>query len=145
MQSCDQPKQLTEKPATEIVQPTEVQFETVKNGYLTGNGEEGIPSGGIVIRSQKEWDELAGKMNAVNRTIQEQTFDFNRVTVIAYFDEIRGSGGYTVDVSSVTETDQTVVVAIKKKASDGNDIEIMTQPYVIGYIPQTTKKIHFQD
>lgn len=144
-QSCDQPKHVAEKPVEEIVQPDEVMFEKMKEGYLTGNGEEKIAPGGMVIRSQKEFDELVKKMNSVNQTVDPMVFDFNRVTVIAYFDDIRGSGGYSVDVAAVTETDETTVVAIKKSSSDGMDIEIMTQPYVIGYIPQTKNQIHFQD
>ena len=145
LQSCDQPKHVAEKPAEEIVQPHEVMFEKIEEGYLTGNGEEKIAPGGMVIRSQKELDEVIKKMNSVNQTVDPIVFDFDRVTAIVYFDEIRGSGGYSVDVAAVTETDETTVVAIKKSASDGMDIEIMTQPYVIGYIPQTKNQIHFQD
>ncbi|NVK64107.1 MAG: protease complex subunit PrcB family protein [Flavobacteriales bacterium] len=145
LQSCNQPKHLEEKPTQEIVQPTNVMFEKIKEGYLTGNGEEKISEGGVVIRSQEEWDVLAKKMNSVNQTIDEKSFDFERVTVVAYFDKIRGSGGYSVDVSSITETDKTTVVAIKKTPSDGYDIEIMTQPYVIVQIAQTENAIHFQD
>lgn len=144
-QSCDQPKQLSQKTDSEMVQPKEVVFDLVKDGYLTGNGEEGIVSGGVVIRSQEEWDALAKKMNSVNKAIEKQSFDFNRVTVIAYFDNIRGSGGYSVDVSSVTETDKKLAVTIKKTASDGNDIEIMTQPYVIGAIAKTDLQVVFMD
>ena len=75
--------------------------------------------------------------------IKEQSIDFNNMTVLAYFDQIRGSGGYTVEFASVSQTSKSIQAHIKRTASDGNDIEIMTQPYSIVLIEKTDKTVVF--
>ena len=132
-----------EKPPQEQAKVEEVPFDEIANAYLTGYGAEGIEPGGIVIDSQADWDELTTKMNSINSTIDEKSVDFNRMRVLAYFDEIRGSGGYTVEFTSVSRIGQTTQVRTKKTAPTGDAIEIMTQPYSIVVIEKSDNTVVF--
>ena len=142
--SCETSKEvITEKPAEDLALATQVAFKNVASAYLTGNGAEKIVKGGIVINSQAEWEVLTTKMNSVNRAIKDESIDFNKMTVLAYFDKIRGSGGYNVDFVSITEIGQEVQAIVKDTPPEGDAIEIMTQPYSIVMIDKTSKAVTF--
>lgn len=144
LQACGTTNEvLDEKPSEVIVEVMDIAFKNVASGNLQGDGAEGINEGGIVVNSQEEWTTLTTKMNSVNEAFKEQSIDFNNMTVLAYFDQIRGSGGYTVEFASVSQTSKSIQAHIKRTASDGNDIEIMTQPYSIVLIEKTDKTVVF--
>ena len=67
----------------------------------------------------------------------------NTLRILAYFDQIRGSGGYTVEFASMSQINNSVQAVVKQTDSDGNDIEIMTQPYSIVIIDKTENKVEF--
>ena len=144
LQSCRTTEEVIDTKPTEVHNDaTQVPFKNVASGYLTGNGAEGIEEGGMVINSQENWDALRAKMNSVNNAISEQSIDFNKMTVLAYFDQVRGSGGYTVDFATVSQIGTSVQVIVQKVDSEGNDIEIMTQPYSIVQIEKTVNTVVF--
>jgi len=144
LQSCGCAKDVVdEKPIEGTTEATKIAFKNSARGYLTGNGGEKIPEGGMVINSQLNWDELTAKMNSVNNEIQGESIDFSKQTVLAYFDQIRGSGGYTVEFASMSQINNSIQAVVKQTDSDGNDIEIMTQPYSIVIIDKTENKVEF--
>ena len=146
LQSCETPREvIDDKPTDGLAEIVEVSFKSIANGYLTGDGAEEISKGGIVINSQAEWSALKTKMNSVNKTIDDPAVDFNKMTVLAYFDQIRGSGGYSVAFASISQTGNTVQTRIKMSAPKGDAIEIMTQPYSIVFIEKTDKTIAFTE
>ena len=146
LESCKTTDEITtEKPTEGISESTSFPIKLVAEGYLTGNEEEGIGEGGMVINSQSAWDALVAKMNSVNDAIEEQTIDFSKVTVIAFFDQIRGSGGYTVDIVSVVKDGNKLVANVQKTSPKEDAIEIMTQPFMIGFIEKTNLPITFVD
>ncbi len=140
LQSCRTTEEITEEKPTEL---SKIAFKNNASGYLTGNGAEGITEGGIVINSEAEWDALAKKMNSVNDAIKNQSIDFNKMTVLAYFDQIRGSGGYSVEFASISRTGQLIQAITKKTPATGDNIEIMTQPYTIVLIDKTNMAVVF--
>jgi hypothetical protein len=144
--SCRTPDEVTEeKPNETITETSTYPIKTIDEGYLTGNEGEGIGEGGMVINSQADWDALGAKMNSVNETIEPETFDFSTMTILAFFDQVRGSGGYTVDIVSVAKDGDKLVANVQKKTPKGDQIEIMTQPYMIGFIKKTDLPILFVD
>jgi predicted membrane GTPase involved in stress response len=115
-------------------------------GALTGNGEEGIEEGGVVIQTEAEWRELVTKMNSVNKSIDENSsIDFNKKTVLAYFDPVRGSGGYSVYITEITSNGSSMKATIEKVSPTEDAIEIMTQSYFIVSIDKTSLPITFVD
>ena len=134
-----------EKPEESITETKKYPVKNIADGYLTGNEEEGIGEGGMVINSQEDWDALFTKMNSINKAIDQQFIDFNSMTVLAYFDQIRGSGGYTVDIVSVVKDGNKLVANVQKTTPKEDAIEIMTQPFMIGFIQKTDLPIMFVD
>ena len=146
LQSCKTTDEvIEEKPTESISETTSFPIRTIAEGYLTGNEKEGIGEGGMVINSQAAWDALVAKMNSVNDAIEEQSIDFNELTVLAFFDQIRGSGGYTVDIVSVVKDGDKLVANVEKTVPKEDQIEIMTQPFMIGFIDKTNEPIIFVD
>ncbi|MFK7787161.1 MAG: hypothetical protein AB8B56_18715 [Crocinitomicaceae bacterium] len=144
--SCGTTDEVTdEKPNESIAESMTYPIKNIADGYLTGNEQEGIGEGGLVINSQADWEALIAKMNSVNETIEEEPIDFNSMTVLTYFDQIRGSGGYTVDIVSVVKDGNKLVAKVKKTTPKEDAIEIMTQPFMIGFIQKTDLPIIFVD
>lgn len=144
-QACGVTEEVPQDKPEEVITESIITKKRVAGGYLTGNGEEKISNGGMVINSQADWDALTGKMNSVNDAIAEQSIDFNRVTILAYFDEIRGSGGYVVEITQVKTDGNKLEALVGKSAPSDDAIEIMTQPFVIVTIEKTDKSVMFVD
>lgn len=146
LQSCKTTEEIIDQqPADTVSNVYEFSLTEVASGYMTGYGAEGIEEGGLAINSLEEWNALTTKMNSANRAIKEQSIDFDRVTVLAYFDQIRGSGGYTVEIASATKTGKKIQAQIKKASPKGDAIEIMTQPFHIVYIQKSDEKVSFTE
>lgn len=144
LSSCLTPEKV---PPPEVITKEEansyISMRSVTKGYLTGDGKEGISQGGTVINSQADWDELTTKMNAVNDAIEPPSVDFSQTTLLAYFDEIRGSGGYSVYVTEIRTDGSEIKVHVKEVSPTEDAIEIMTQPFEIVSIEKTDLPVTF--
>jgi hypothetical protein len=58
---------------------------------------------------------------------------------------MRGTGGYTVDIISVVKDGNKLVANVVKTVPKEDQIEIMTQPFMIGFIEKTDLPIIFVD
>ncbi|MEI6142230.1 MAG: protease complex subunit PrcB family protein [Mariniphaga sp.] len=100
----------------------------------------------LVIASNLAWTELIGKMNSVNnetRNFTETDIDFSKFIVLAIFDEVKGSGGYSITIKGILENQDNLTVTVLQTSPTGSSLAVMTQPYCIVKIPVTTKKIIF--
>ena len=113
----------------------------IGQGNLYGNGGEKIPQQNIVITNSEEWEILKTAMNCVH-TFTTAFVDFSTYQVIAVFDEIKGTGGWTIDIVDVTEYSDKIVVEVTN-LEKGDDTCIMTQPFHIVKIPVSCKEIVF--
>jgi hypothetical protein len=146
LQSCKTTEEvIVEQPADTLSNVYPLSIKEGASGYLTGYGAEGIEEGGVVINSLEEWNALTTKMNSVNKAIKEQSIDFDRVTVLAYFDQIRSSGGYTIQIVTATKTGKKIQAKIKKASPEGDAIDIMTQPFHIVIIQKSDEKVSFTE
>ena len=113
---------------------------------LYGNGAERISQQNVVVSNQTAWTQLMNSMNANNNQTNNfttTTIDFNKFQIIAVFDNIKTAGGYSVDITTVVENQNDIVVTIKH-LSNGGITTVMTQPFHIVKIPRTTKPVIFQ-
>ncbi|QMU63933.1 MAG: protease complex subunit PrcB family protein [Flavobacteriaceae bacterium] len=111
-----------------------VNFVTISQGVLYGNGAENINKYTIVISDQKKWDSLLNKMNSVNTVssdFQEMPVSFSKETVIGVFDTIRNTGGIRAEINKVVQKNDTttVIYRIKKPAPGEFVTTVITQPY----------------
>ena len=127
-------------------EPTAVETTLIAKGELHGNGEEGINEANFVISDEATWNDLMAKMNSVNmvsKQFSETSIDFSKHRIIAVFDEVRTSGGHSINVELTPETDR-IVARVTKHTSNGYASTVITQPYYIIKISNTKLPIVFE-
>jgi len=101
---------------------------------------------GIVIGSLAEWEELWSQLRGY--TIPQPAvpeLEFTQYTVLAVFAGEKRSGGYTVQVERVIQTDQAVIVRVTETApgTDQMTTAQITYPYQVVKIPHTSLLVRF--
>lgn len=110
------------------------------------NTNANIPKSNLVIKDQTEWNNLLLKINiltAANSIMPDIDVDFTKYQVIAVIDQVRNSGGYSIDITKITETNNSIFVKVEQ-LKPGGFYTVITQPYHIVKIPKTNKKIVFK-
>ncbi len=128
------------------VKMTKEAIVLIGKGNLYGSGSEGIEKQNLIITSPKEWKDLLNKMNAVNKvsdSFSETDIDFSEYTVIAVFDEVKNSGGHSLNLV-LEEADDKILIEVLRKSPDGMATSVMTQPYYIVKIPKPSLPIVFE-
>lgn len=118
----------------------------IGKGNLYGSGSEGIEKQNLIVTSPEEWKDLLNKMNAVNKvsdSFSETDIDFSEYTVIAVFDEVKNSGGHSLNLV-IQETKDKFLVEVLRKSPDGIATSVMTQPYYIVKVPKSELPIIFE-
>ena len=117
----------------------------IGKGDIYGNGDENIPQQNIIITNQEDWNNLMNSMNSVNNvsnSFTETNINFEVYQIIAVFDEIKNSGGYSIDITSVVENEDNIVVFVDKLLN-GSVNDVITQPFHIIKIQKSNKLIYF--
>lgn len=133
--------------AQNVADKEEIKIATISNSTLFGSGDEGIGEGAYVIKSQKEWEEFKVKLNTENNVtsrFKNLPVDFSKKIIIAIFSRVQNSGGITVKLEKVIEEKNKVSVYYSYRSSDSQYATmVINQPYYIGKIDKTNKKIEF--
>ncbi len=135
---CNKTNQNTAKMAN-------TEFVLIAKGNLYGSGEENIAKQNIVIENQSDWEDLMAKMNKVNNvsdSFTETKIDFSNYSIIAVFNDVKGSGGHNIELDISTTSDNTLV-KVDFIGPKGNATSVMTQPFYIVKIPKTDLPIVF--
>lgn len=128
------------------VPPTEIETILIAKDNLYGNGAEGIGEQNIIISNQSAWSSLMNQMNSVNNvsdSFSETNIDFSEYKIIAVFDEIKNSGGYSLELD-VTLNSEAIIVSITDIVPEGNVTTIITQPFHIIKITKSNLPILFE-
>ncbi len=119
----------------------------IGSGSLFGDGQENISEQNIVITNMTEWNILKTKMNTINNisdTFNEVGIDFSTCKIIASFDQIRNTGGFSIDNTNIVENDYNIIFNVQAIAPNtGNVATIIEQPFKIIRIPKIPKAIVF--
>ncbi|WP_299524549.1 protease complex subunit PrcB family protein [Winogradskyella sp.] len=105
----------------------------IAKGNLYGSGDEGLEKQSTVISNEKDWDKLLEKINSVNSVSEsflETKIDFSKFRIVAVFDEVKISGGYSIELNIENNTDR-ILVEVMHKSPEGMATSVMTQPYYI--------------
>ena len=142
LSSCATTKEATiEAP----LEHTPIAIKEIGNGALFGYGSEGFGEvTSEIIQSQEEWQEFRLKLNKNNEAQKDVSIDFEKRTVIGFFDAIRGSGGHSIEIVEVIETKEGLIAHYKCIQPEGDAIDVMTQPFYLISIPKTNKTIRFE-
>lgn len=122
---------------------TQINFQLIGKGDLVGNN---IPQQNTVITTSAQWTALLNSLDASNNIsggFTETNIDFNQFMVIATFDQVFSNGGHSIDIITVDENLQNIVVDVEKLLT-GNVTSVVTQPYHIVKIPKSLKPVTFQ-
>ncbi|WP_339756947.1 protease complex subunit PrcB family protein [uncultured Winogradskyella sp.] len=123
-----------------------IEPNVISKGNLYGSGKEGIVEQNLVVTNESDWNDLMFLMNAVNDVTQsfsETKIDFDTYTIIAVFDKLRTSGGYSIELEVETKSDE-IIVNTMKTSPEGNASAVMTQPYCIVKIVKSNLPIVFK-
>ncbi len=118
----------------------------IGQGNLYGNGEENIEKQNLVISNTSSWKELMNKMNSVNNESSnfiETDIDFSKFMIIAVFDNVKGNGGHSIDITKIEENNNNIFVSVEYLLP-GGFTTIMTQPYHIIKITKKNKPVIFE-
>ena len=131
----------------ELEEPTGNELEPIQiaQGNLHGNGTESLYKQNIVITNKSQWDDLKNAVDKANKTTNtflETEIDFTTYQIIAVFEEIKGNGGWSIDIFKITETSNSIIVFVKN-IKKGDDTCVMAQPFHIIKISVSTKNIKF--
>ncbi len=133
--------------AVSAPQEQNVTFQLVGKGNLYGGSSENIGQQNLVINTQTEWVALKAAMDAVNNTTYQFTqteVDFELYQVLAIFDEVKMSGGWTIDITDIAENQENLLVNLDN-IKTGDATTVITQPFEIVKIKRTGKPIVFED
>ncbi|KUJ52636.1 protease complex subunit PrcB family protein [Chryseobacterium sp. JAH] len=122
---------------------TPITTQPIGKGNLSGSY---VSQQNIVITTTAQWTALLNSLDSVNNIsggFTETNIDFNQFMVIATFDQVFSNGGHSIDIITVDENPQNIVVDLEKLLT-GNATSVVTQPYHIVKIPKSTKPVLFQ-
>ena len=125
-----------------VINPVEIG-----SGKLFGSGSENIIQHNSVITNQADWVTLINQMDLVNNTsstFTELNIDFNAFQLLVSFDQVRNTGGYSIEISEVIENQNTIDVTVDTILPSEVTTQVITQPFHIVKIPKSTKLVVFQ-
>ncbi|MEE9407989.1 MAG: protease complex subunit PrcB family protein [Polaribacter sp.] len=124
-------------------------FTSLSKGNLFGAGEKGFKKENIVISSNEEWKSFLSKIDATNKVSEtfENAIDFSKEMIVVAVDEVRSTGGFSVEIIEVVKDGDTFLIKVKSKGPKPLDMvtTAIIQPYHIVKINKTRKEIKFID
>ena len=122
-------------------------FTSVSKGNLFGAGKEGFKKENLVISSKKVWKSFLHQMDEANKISEtfENSIDFSKDVIVVVIDEVRNTGGFSIEITEVVSKDASLLVKIHSKGPKPTDMVTMAivQPYHIIKMTKTNKKILF--
>lgn len=120
--------------------------ELYKSNDFNGDYNNPTPKSNLVINNLTEWNALLVKLDLNIKPWQNSIstdVDFEKYVVIAVIDELRNSGGHSIDITQITQTDKNIFVKVEQLKTGGIS-SVMSQPYHIVQIAKTSKKVVFE-
>ncbi|MCR9172105.1 MAG: protease complex subunit PrcB family protein [bacterium] len=114
-----------------------LDFEVVQNDYLMGGGAENIEESIVLCNSEQDLQNIKEKMNSVNyatEALDNTDINFEKETVIGYFQPVRSSGGYALQVQSLNRVNEGqndgYILHLELQKPQGAATMALTQPFV---------------
>lgn len=123
-----------------------IESTLIAKDNLFGSGEEGIVEQNLIISDLTTWNNLITQMNSVNNVTDnftETEIDFSAYKIIAAFDQIRGSGGHSLELD-IMSTSENIIVDVTTIAAGEIATSVITQPFIIVKIPNSNLPILFR-
>lgn len=125
-------------------QASRVETTEIANTFLPSN-ESIAPQNGV-ITNQAEWQELLDTLESVDPAILERfsdtNLDFDKVQVLAVFDQVRPHTGHYVKISRVLSKEDILLASVIKESTE-EGFTILIQPFHILSIEKSNKAVVF--
>jgi len=128
--------------------PQNVEFTLIvkDEGSVSRQNQESIFLNGrqnIVFYSVSEWELFLEEFSDYELdSFTEINIDFETNQIIVAIDEIKFSGGWSVEITTITEFENEIMANVVYSYI-GNDTQVMSQPYHIVKIPKLDKPVVF--
>jgi len=121
--------------------PTIIQATIMFTMVAQGTNSQITESRHVVVRTADEWQAL-WKAHAASAA---PAVDFSKSMVVGVFVGTRPTAGYGVQITSVRQTADAIVVEYRERqpASGGMTAQVLTSPFQLVSIPRDTKKVEF--
>jgi len=121
----------------------ELAFETIEKGYVSGFRERSFR----VVTNNSDWQNLWDIVNSI-RTPQPPLpeIDFTETMIIAVFQGCKPTGGYSIEITKVVETESALEVYVEE-TSPGPWCVVtcaLSEPHHIIKIPKSDKEFIFE-
>lgn len=99
----------------------------------------------IVITNTVHWDNI--KMHINTSELLEDNINFDLFTVIAVIDEVQNTGGYSVNIESIIEQeDEVIVESVFSTPADSNGVTLaLSRPYHFVKVSKIDKTVEFSN
>lgn len=127
--------------------PENIDSTLIAKGELYGNGDENISQQNMVITNQTDWTNLKNQMDSVNTIspgFTEQNIDFDVYELLVVFDQIRATGGFSIEIATVNEDENNIIANIEMTSPGEVATMVITQPFHIVKILKSDKTVIFQ-
>ncbi|MBU2903899.1 protease complex subunit PrcB family protein [Arenibacter algicola] len=124
----------------------DVETTLIAKDNLYGDGAEGIIEQNIVISDQSTWNDLLTKLNSINNVsdnFTETEIDFSEYRIIAVFDGVKETGGYSLELKLMSDS-ENIRVNITKLIPEENASSVITQPFHIVKIRKSDLPLIFE-
>lgn len=126
--------------------PVAVEFSQIGKNEMMG--AENVSEANLVIDNLEDWNTLKSQMDLYNQYsagFAETEIDFSLYRIIAVIDEVRMYGGFSIDVVSVTNDRESIVVDVERsEGGPGAGATVITQPFHIVKIPVSDLPVVFE-
>jgi hypothetical protein len=127
--------------------PAPVEFTTIGQCFLDIGYIEELANKGVVITSSSEWELLKERLHDPYCSVGDyltKEIDFSVYQIVAVFEEIKGSGGYDIEITGITEYADKIIVKVEHFRPNGPAFTVDTQPFHIVTMPISEKEIVFE-
>jgi hypothetical protein len=118
-----------------------IPFLIAQRDFLTGFPSKYFST----IKTEEDWENFKTKMNSYSiDKFTETNIDFSLFQVIVVVDEVKNSGGWSINITDITENSDEILVTVSNLRT-GNLTSVITQPFQVVKIPTLSKPIAFND
>src|SRR5690554_94519 len=124
-----------------------IEFSTIAHYAIPNTPFLDNPeSQNIIISDSTNWEDFLMNLEYhLGYSIDiDNSVDFETHQIISVFDQIRPTGGFGINVISVAENQNNIIVNLETSYDDGITFQMPIQPFHIVKIPKSDKPVVFE-
>jgi hypothetical protein len=128
----------------------DTNFENSKLEFVSDGGlnyeNDGLANKNWVISSQSELESNFSIDPEFVDSFQDPLFNFNTHVMLIATDEIRNTGGYSLDIQFERERGNTIYLKVEKGSPDGPIVTLpLSIPFQVKKYPKTNMTLSFEN